>query len=339
VVAHNNVAFCQTQLRKMTDAVKEVRRATEILPKRGLYRLNLALYSAYASDFPAAEADSLEAQKLGVPLGLQPLAYAQVGQDRLSDAVQTYQALMKVNPQGPSIATSGLADIALYEGRFADAVDIYASGAQVDLERKNADRAGAKFAGLAYAELQRGRTAAARAAATQAIKTSQAIRPRLLAGRVLVEAGDVAGATTVAAQLAKEPQAEAQASAQVIHGAIARKNGDHTQAIKALTAARELVDTWTVQFELGRAFLAAGQFTQADGAFDRCVTGRGELFLDEEPTYGQLPEVYYLQGRARQGQKILGFEDLYRRYLSIREKAGEDPLLKDVRSRVGSERR
>ena len=121
VVAHNNVAFCQTQLRQMSAAVESMRRATEILPKRALYRLNLALYEAYASNFPAAETDAVATQELGNTLGLQPLAYAQVGQDRIPDAIRTYEALMKTNPQGASIAASGLADIAVYEGRFAEA--------------------------------------------------------------------------------------------------------------------------------------------------------------------------------------------------------------------------
>jgi hypothetical protein len=65
------------------------------------------------------------------------------------------------------------------------------------------------------------------------------------------------------------------------------------------------------------------------------MTRSGELFLDEEPTFGRLPAVYYLQGQAREGGKIVGFDELYRRYLRIREKAGEDPQLKDIKRRAG----
>ena len=335
VVAHNNVAFCQTQLRQMSAAVESMRRATEILPKRALYRLNLALYEAYASNFPAAETDAVATQELGNTLGLQPLAYAQVGQDRIPDAIRTYEALMKTNPQGASIAASGLADIAVYEGRFAEAARLYEAGAKTDLERKNPDRAAAKLAGLAYAEQQRGRTVAARAAATAAIKTSQAIRSRLHAARVLVDIGDIADVRVVATQLASEPQPEAQASATILLGTIAARSNDYAGAITLLTDANKQLDTWMGQFELGRARLAAGQHNGADSAFDRCVTRSGELFLDEEPTYGRLPMVLYLQGQAREAAKSIGFADLYRRYLRIREKAGEDPLLNDVRRRAG----
>ena len=335
VVAHNNVAFCQTQQRKMTDAVASMQHARDILPKRALYRLNLALYLAYASDFAGAEMEAKATQDLGNTYGMLAAAFALLGQERTGDALTTYQQLIKVNPQAASSAVSGVADLAVYEGRFADAARLYEAGAKSDLEQKNPDRAAAKLAGLAYVELQRQRLPAARQAAAQAIAASQAIRPRLLAARTLVEAGDIAGAEAVVAQLAKEPQAEAQASAKVLRGSIAIKKGDYAAALAVLTEANIQLDTWMGQFELGRARLAAGQYTAADSSFDRCVTRSGELFLDEEATYGLLPAVFYLQGQAREASKSVGYADLYRRYLRIRQKAGEDPVLKDVRHRAG----
>jgi tetratricopeptide (TPR) repeat protein len=334
VVAHNNVAFCQTQKRQMSDAVTSMRRATGILPKRALYRLNLALYLAYATDFPAAETEATATQDLGNTYGLLPAAFAQLGQERAGDALRTYEQLMN-NPQAASTAASGIADLAVYEGRFADAVRLYESGARTDIDKENPERAAAKLAGLAYAELQRQRPAQARAAAAKAIAASQAIRPRLLAARVLVEAGDFAGAEAVVAALTGEMEAEARASAKVLQGTIAIKKGDNAAAIAALTEANTILDTWIGQFEMGRARLAAGQHNAADSAFDRCITRSGELFLDEEPTYGLLPAVFYLQGQTREAAKSVGYADLYRRYLRIREKAGEDPVLKDVRRRAG----
>ena len=59
------------------------------------------------------------------------------------------------------------------------------------------------------------------------------------------------------------------------------------------------------------------------------------LFLDESPTYGYLPSVYYYLGRVREGMKSSGFAENYRTYFSIRGQAGEDPLLPDVRKRAG----
>ena len=95
-------------------------------------------------------------------------------------------------------------------------------------------------------------------------------------------------------------------------------------------------------FDLGRAYLEAGAFTQADSEFDRCITRRGEtlaLFLDEEPTYGYLPPVYYYQGRVREGLNNAGFADSYRAYLAIRGRSTEDALLPEVRRRAGNQPR
>ena len=64
---------------------------------------------------------------------------------------------------------------------------------------------------------------------------------------------------------------------------------------------------------------------------------RGEamaLFLDEIPTYGYFPQVYYYVGRAREGLKTSSFADSYRAFLNIRGEAGEDPLLADTRRRA-----
>ena len=59
------------------------------------------------------------------------------------------------------------------------------------------------------------------------------------------------------------------------------------------------------------------------------------MFLDEEPTYGYFPPVYYYQGRVREGLKSARFAESYRAYLDIRGKSGDDPLLPEVRRRAG----
>jgi hypothetical protein len=56
--------------------------------------------------------------------------------------------------------------------------------------------------------------------------------------------------------------------------------------------------------------------------------------MDDTPTYGYLPDVYYYQGRVREGLKSPGFAEPYRTYLSIRGKAGEDPRLAEIRRRI-----
>src|SRR5262249_44431599 len=145
-------------------------------------------------------------------------------------------------------------------------------------------------------------------------------------------------ARALATDLGSELQAEPQAYAKLIEGNIALAAGQARNAVRSFMEANALVDTWIGRFDLGRAYLEAGAFTEADSEFDRCLKRRGEalsLFLDESPTYGYFPSVYYNIGRVREGLKSAGFAESYRSYLTIRGKAGEDPLLADVRKRAG----
>jgi tetratricopeptide (TPR) repeat protein len=250
-----------------------------------------------------------------------------------------YEGLGKLGPEGGSFTASGLADLAIYEGRFSDAERILAKGAADDLTSGIPDRAARKLTTLADVHLLRQQKAAAAAAAEKALSSSQAVKIRFLAARVFLEAGAAARTKTLAAGLAAELQAEPQAYGSIIEGLTALNAGDARQAIKVLTAANTLLDTWIGHYYLGRAYLEAGAFPQADSEFDRCIKRRGEalaLFLDEEPTYGYFPTVYYYQGRVREGLKSTKFAESYGAYLDMRGKSTEDPLVQDVRKRVAA---
>jgi hypothetical protein len=139
--------------------------------------------------------------------------------------------------------------------------------------------------------------------------------------------------------LSSELQIEPQAYGKLIEGEILLKGGDGRGAVKLFSEANGLLDTWIGRFDLGRAYLEIGAFTEADSEFDRCIKRRGEalsLFLDPVPTYGYFPPVYFYQGRAREGMKSTGFAESYRKYLDIRGKAGEDPLLAEVHRRASA---
>ena len=119
------------------------------------------------------------------------------------------------------------------------------------------------------------------------------------------------------------------------------KTGNAREAIKILTAANETLDTWIGHFELGRAYLAAEAFAQADSEFDRCIQRRGEalsMLVDEEPTSGYMPVVYYYQGLVREGLQNARFAESYREYLRIRGTSAEDPLLPEIRKRASAGR-
>jgi eukaryotic-like serine/threonine-protein kinase len=336
--ARNNLALCLTYLRNMPKAVEEMRQVVNILPKRPLYRENLAQYADYNSDFDGAEREARAIPEQGM-YALLAVAFAQLGRGQVAEAAETYQTLGKIDTLSASFAASGLGDLAMYEGRFGDAARIFAQGAAADLATKDPDRAANKFAALASAHLARKQKAAAIAAAEKALANSTAVNIRFLAARVFVEAGADERAQLLTTGLASELLAEPQTYAKILDGEKALRNGEARQAIKAFTEANALLDTWIGHFDLGRAYLEAGALTQADSEFDRCFKRRGEalaLFLDEEPTYRVFPPVYYYQGRVREALGNARFAESYRAYLNIRGKSTEDPLLADVRRRAGS---
>src|SRR5207249_1786615 len=115
-----------------------------------------------------------------------------------------------------------------------------------------------------YAELWRGQKRAAIQAFEKALANSKAVKIRFLAARSFVEADEIAKARPLIAGLAGELQAEPQAYAKIIEGNVALKNGDPRQAIKVVSEANTLLDTWLGHFDLGRAYLEAGAFAQAD---------------------------------------------------------------------------
>lgn len=337
-VAQGNLAGCYLNLRKIPEAVAAAKRAVEIVPKGAMQRVLLSLYSSYDGDFAAGEREAQTALELNpsFPAYL-ALAEAQLGLGQMSQATDTYHKLEKVNPDAASVAASGLADVASYEGRYADAVRILEQGVAADLAAKNADSAAEKLATLSQIELLLGQKGPAAAAATKAASMSQSVPVRVLAARTLLGAGEVAKAQKLADGLASDVQPETQAYAKIIRGDLALQQGQKNDAIKMFNDANQLLDTWIGHFELGRAYLESGLFVEGDSEFDSCLKRRGEaleIFMDNVPTIAYFPPVYYYQGRVREGLKSPGFADSYRTYLDIRGKAGEDPLLADIRRRL-----
>jgi len=348
VSAHNNRASCLSQMRNLKAAVDEQRQAVDILPKRPLYRNNLAVHLAYGGDFDNAEVEVREVQKLdpASDTSFVVLAFAQLARGQSVEALDTYKQLQAIaqkeaNPRRAAVmaskAASGQADIALYEGRYNDAVRLLEQGASADLTANNKDRAAMKLAVLAYTHLQQGQKQQASAAAEKALANSKNFKIRFLAGLAFVAAGQDARAKEMMTSLAGDVQPEYRAYAKIIEGETLLESGKAGEAIPLFTDANGLLDTWIGRFELGKAYLEAGRFTEAQSEFDRCMTRRGEalaLFLDENPTYGFFPSVHYYMGRTLEGMKSSSFADHYRTYLSIREKAGDDPLIAEARKRI-----
>jgi eukaryotic-like serine/threonine-protein kinase len=338
-VAWINMAACYSGVRRMPEAVGAATRAVEITPKGAVQRMVLSFYSSYSGDFTVGEREARTALELSLSSqAYLALAEAQLGLGQMSQATETYHKLEKADALGASLAASGLADIASYEGRYADAVGTLNGGVAADMATKNVDNAGEKLAGISHLQLLLGQRGPAVGTAAKALSISQSVPVRVLAAQTLLEAGELAKAQKLADGLASEVQPETRAYAEIIRGALALKRGQKDEAIKMFTDANQQLDTWIGRFELGRAYLEAGLFVEADSEFDRCMKRRGEaleIFQDNVPTFAYFPSLYYYQGRVREGLKSSGFADVYRTYLGIRGKSSEDPLVVDIRRRLG----
>jgi len=334
-----SLAFCFSQLHNMPRAMEEVGRAVQMAPKDLPLRANLALYACYAGDFQTCEREGREVRRLNPSLeqGYRILAYAQVGQGQLPQATQTYQELQKLGARGASLAASGLANLALYEGRYRQAVQILEREATADVVAKQPDRAADDLAMLANAELLRGEKQPALAAAEKALAYSQSAEIRFLAARAFLEVGETSKGRKLVATLSSELQAEPQAYAKLILGEAALQEHDPKQALQLLTEAKNLVDIWIVHLDLGRAYLDAGLFVEADSEFERCLERRGEameLFADDMPTYSYVAPVYYYLGRAEEGMGSPGAANSYWKFVSLQSKGDGGPLLEDAKKRL-----
>jgi tetratricopeptide (TPR) repeat protein/predicted Ser/Thr protein kinase len=339
-VGQNNLAECYTQLRNAPKALEAAEQEVKIVPKGVGQWLNLAFVSAFAGDFKGSEKEVRTALSINpsAAQGYLVLAEAQLGQGQIDNAAASYQKLETFGPVATSTASAGLADLDAYQDKHAEAERILTQGAAADLAAKNTGSAARKYATVGNIEQIRGNHAAAISNTDKALATSQITSIEFLAARTYADAGELAKAQKLAATLSSALSSESQAYGKIIAGLIALKKKDTNEAIRQIKAANSLLDTWIGHFDLGRTYLEAGEFTEADSEFDECTKRQGEaieLFDDNVPTYAYFPPVYYYQGRAREGMKSEGFADFYKKYLSIRGQSSDDPLVIDIRRRLG----
>jgi tetratricopeptide (TPR) repeat protein/predicted Ser/Thr protein kinase len=339
----NNLPIAYFYSRDMARALQESQRAITIYPKNYVARNNAALYAMYAGDFPAAvrQAQTVLSMNPSYLKAFVAIALSQLGQKDVAAATETYRRLASQGSAGQSIAASGLADVALYEGRPSDATAILTDGIARDRAEKRTDAANRKLATLAAARLLTGDKRGAVAAADEAAKSAAASHDEhalYTAAHGLLEAGEEKRALEIASQLGAQIEPEPQLYGKLIEGEALLRRGKARDALTRFEEARRLGDAWLARFDRGRAYLDLGAFTEADADFEVCVKRRGEataIFLDDVPTFHYFPPVYYYLGRAQQGLGSPSAADSYKQFLAIKTKGDGDPLVADARRRVG----
>jgi serine/threonine protein kinase/tetratricopeptide (TPR) repeat protein len=336
-----NLALAEFYARNMTGAVDDEQRVVALYPNNVLYLNNYGLFAMYAGDFDVAIRESERLLKLNPNFekGYICLGVSQLARGDDAAAADTYKKVAPISAWGASAAAVGLADMALYQGRPADALSILEPAVHADLAAKDPSRAAAKYVMQAQALLMKGQTAKAIAAAEQASTGSADESLLYPAAMIFLEAGKGDKAMELSQKLSQRLEPDPGAYGKLIEAEVQMKKKDYRSAVRTFQDAQKIADTWLGRFGLGRAYLEAGAFTDADTEFDACVKRRGEataVFLDDEPSWHYFAPVYYYLGRAREGLGSPGAAEAYQNYLKAREKSANDALAADAKKRLRS---
>jgi serine/threonine protein kinase/tetratricopeptide (TPR) repeat protein len=339
--AQANLAVAYYLIRDIPRAAEVGRRAIELYPKNITPRFNMVWYAMASGNFELAKQETQNVLELNPEYEevYVNLALMETAQGRPEQAAETYRHLESLSSWGASFAATGLADIAVYEGRLADAKEILEKGIDVDLKKGRKDYAADKWAIQAHLLLLQGQRNPAQKAADRAIASSQKVGVQFQAAQIYIRTGQDNKASALAAELSNKLQPEHQAYAKLIEGELRMERDDFPGAIKLFQESQTLVDMWPCHFSLGRAYLRAEAFTEAYSEFELCLKRRGEalsIFFDDVPSCRYLPLIYYYLGQAQEGLGSPAASESYQKFLAIKERAEGDPLVEEVRRRLAA---
>jgi serine/threonine protein kinase/Flp pilus assembly protein TadD len=331
-----NLALVEFYRRDMARAVELGRQASALLPKNVLRKNNTALFAMYAGDFELAQKEAAgvlelnpEFAKAHVAIGLSLLASG-----KPADAEATYRKLATLPGSASWFAASGLADVALYQGRLADAAAVLEPAIR---NEKDASRLARLTVTLAEVRLLQGNRRDAARLANTALSGSTDETVTYLAGSVLASSGQGKAALALVRKLLERFDLESLGLARVLEGEVALAEGEARKAIEKFTEARSFADSWLGRFGLGRAYLAAGAIAEADSEFDLCIKRRGEAtaaLLDDVPTYRFAATLAYYQGRVHEALGSADAPSHYQAFLDIKQAGDEQGLVADARKRL-----
>ena len=334
-----NLALAYFYGRNMTAALDEGRKAVKIYPQNILQRNNVGLYAMYAGDFDSAIQESEDILKINPSFekAYLCLGISQLQRGLVAEAQRSFEHLATLSEWGASEAVLALGDLALYQGRFHDAAQGLQKGIVSDLAQKNGTSASVKLIVLASAQLNMKQRNSALKSAAQAITSDGDESVLYGAARIDVEAGDTAAASVLAKRLDERFEPEPRALAKLIAGELQMADGKLHDAVSSFEDGQKLADTWLGRFDLGRAYLAAKLYPEAENEFDVCLKRRGEassVFLDDEPTVRYVPPVYYYLGVAKSGLHSATARDDFSTFVTMRQHGDAEPMMSDAKRRM-----
>jgi tetratricopeptide (TPR) repeat protein len=322
----------------MAKAVEASRRAMEIYPKNVVYHTNESLYALFAGDYQTSESEAQAVLQINPTYedAFTIFALCETAKGNFDKAAEYWHKVESASAGGASSAAGGLADLALYRSDPQQAISALQKGIDGDVVAKSTDAAAKKYVIMAEAQLMLGKKAEALQSAKQGIAMSKA-NVLFAASRVHLMAGDFSAASALASELSQHLEVEPQAFGKLIEGDIQLSRGHARLAIQLYQESQRLVDSWLAHFDLARAYVEAGAFTEASTELETCLRRRGEatdIYIDEQQTFRYFPPTYYYLGRALEGLKSAGAADAYRSFLAMKVKDAHDLMVDDAQKRL-----
>ncbi|MEW5981888.1 MAG: protein kinase [Acidobacteriota bacterium] len=333
-----NLALAEFYHRDMARAVELGKQASALLPGNVLRKNNTALFAMYAGDFELAEKEAAGVLEInsGFAKAYVAIAMAQLATGRPAEADKTWRRLDPLPGSAKWFEALGRADLALYQGRIAEAAALLETALEAEPDVSRQSRL---IVTLAEVRNLQGRKRDAATLARQAIAKGGDEGIVFFAGRELAKAGQAKEAFEIVRRLLQRLDAESLANARVLEGEIALEEDDPRKAIERFKTAQQFADSWLGRFGLGRAYLAAGAVAESDSEFDLCQKRRGEaaaVLLDDVPTYRMFAPVLYYQGRVRQELGSPDAATVYEAFVALKQGGDEQGLVADARARLGT---
>ncbi len=322
----------------MAKAVEVSRKAIEIYPKNVVYRTNASLYALFAGDYDTSEREAQAVLQINPAYedAFTILALSETAKGNFDKATEWWQKVQNASAGGASSAAGGLADLALYRSNPSEAISALQKGIDGDVVAKNSDAAAKKYVIMAEAQLMMGKKAEALRTVEQGVAMSKA-NVLFAAAHVYEMAGDYRAAGELASELNRQLEATPQAFGKLIEGDLQLSRGNARQAIQLYQESERLLDQWLARFDLARAYVEAGMYTDATTELENCVKRRGEatdIYIDEQQTFRYFPATYYYLGRALEGLKSPGAADAYKSFLAMKVQDAHDPMVDDAKNRL-----
>ncbi len=301
---HGNLAVALLQIRDVDRALVEGREATRINPASLSQQNNVAYYLLYAGNFDGAlrQAKLVTDKDPGYLKAHMVAALANLALGNVDAARASFERA------GPSGAL-GLADIDFLEGSF-----------QAVINRLSNSKTDAEQVVAAQAMLRLGDRRGAVALAEQVATSSKSLGALYQAALTLQAAGVTARARAIARQLGTRLGEGPQMYSNLIESECALAAGQTQEAVRFAADAQKMVDTWLGRYHLGRAYLQAKGYAEAQSEFDHCVRRAGEatgVFIDDLPTWRLMAPAYFYLAQSEEGLGSAGAKTSYQKFLNL----------------------